>query len=54
MAYSFRIKERNTNKYVNLDDVDNTDMMGFVRDFLGTWTRRFFTNANSIKAFTVL
>lgn len=54
MAYSFRIKERNTNKYVNLDDVNNTDMMDFVRDFLRTWTDRFFTNSKSIKAFTVL
>ncbi len=54
MAYAFRIKERNSNRYVNLDDVDNTDMMNFVQEFLGSWTNRFFTNSNSIKAFTVL
>lgn len=54
MAYAFRIKERNSNKYVNLDDVDSTDMMNYVQEFLGTWTNSFFTNSNSIKAFTVL
>lgn len=37
MAYSFRIKERNSNIYVNLDDIESTDMMDFVRNFLVTW-----------------
>ena len=55
MAYAFRIKERNTNVYVNLDDVNGVDMIHFVQSFLQIWSNgQYYTNPDSIKAFTVL
>ena len=56
MAYAFRVKERNSNNnLVNLDDVNGQDMFRFVQNFLNRWSNgNFFTNTDSIKAFTVL
>lgn len=56
MAYAFRIKEKNSkNCFLNLDDVDGIDMMEFIQNFLNQWSNgNYYTNPNSIKAFTVL